>query len=152
VLVATMLGDVNNSRLFYALIEPALADEAHVLYEGLDHTGAIFTYLSCDPARTAEVLDVVRDQFARFQADGPTADELAAAKNKVAAAITLSAESPMKRLMTIGNDWSYRHTYTAIEEHVDRIFAVEQDDVCRAVRLHDLTAATVLTLGPLKSL
>ena len=151
-LTATILGDVSNSRLFYSLIEPALADEAHVMYEGLDGLGTMFTFVSCDPDRAGDVLGIIRDQLKSFQADGPTEAELAAAKNKVASGMTMGAELPMRRLMTIGDDWSYRSTYTPITDHVDKVFAVTQADIGRVVRDDDLTATSVVALGPIESL
>ncbi|HDZ44075.1 MAG TPA: insulinase family protein, partial [Phycisphaerae bacterium] len=61
----------------------------------------MFTYISCDPDRAGEVLQILRNQFARFQADGPTEAELTAAKNKLASGATLAAESSMRRLMGV---------------------------------------------------
>ena len=151
-LTATILGDVSNSRLFYALIESAMADEAHVMYEGMDGLGTMFTFVSCDPDKAGDVLGVIQDVMTRFQADGPTEAELDAAKNKVASGMTMGAELPMRRLMTVGDDWSYRDTYTPISDHVDKIFAVRQADVVRVVRDYDLTAASVVALGPIESL
>ncbi|MHC4564116.1 MAG: M16 family metallopeptidase, partial [Planctomycetota bacterium] len=102
-LASTIIGDVTNSRFFYSLIEPALADDAFMIHEGLDGAGAMYIYVSCDPDRTSQVLQIVRDELARFQEFGPTADELASAKNKFASGMTLASESPMSRLMNIGN-------------------------------------------------
>ena len=151
-LASTILGDVTNSRLYYALIDPALADEAHVIYEGLDGVGAMFTYTSCDPDRAGEVLQIVRNQFACFQADGPTEAELTAAKNKLASGATLAAESSMRRLMGVGNDLFYRHHYTSLEQDVQDLMAVTGEQAHKVTRQWDLSAATLVALGPLESL
>ena len=151
-LASSILGDVTHSRLYYALIEPALADEAQVIYEGLDAVGAMFTYISCDPARASDALATVRDQFAAFQAAGPTEAEVTAAKNKLASGATLSSESPMRRLMGLGNDWFYRHSYTSLEEDVAKLMAVTRDEVHEVTRKWDLSAMSVTTLGPLAEL
>ena len=151
-LAASILGDVTHSRLYYALIEPAIADDAQIIYEGLDRVGAMFTYVSCDPSRARQALDLVRGEAAQFQAEGPTEAEVTAAKNKLATGLTISAESPMRRLMGLGNDWFYRHRYRSVDDDVEDILAVTRDEVHDVIRQWDYSAMTVVTLGPLDSL
>jgi len=151
-LACSILGDVTHSRLFYSLIEPAIAEDAQIIYEGLDGVGAAFTYISCDPDRTTEALDIARKEYETFQAEGPTEAELSAAKNKLASGATLASESPMTRLMGVGNDWVYRHGYTPLEESIDELMGVSRQDVQEVTRQWDLSAMSLVTLGPLESL
>ncbi len=151
-LACSILGDVTNSRLFYRLIEPAIAEDAQVIYEGLDGVGAAFTYVSCDPAKASEALGLVRQELKTFQDGGPTDAELAAAKNKLASGATLASESPMRRLMGVGNDWCYRHSYTPLEESIQELMVVTRQDVQDVTRQWDLSAVSLVTLGPLESL
>jgi len=151
-LLATILGDVTGSRLFYALIEPALADEAHMSYDMMDHAGAFVTFVSTDPDQAPAVVDVVLDECRKFQADGAAEGELQAAKNKIASAATLKGEVPMGRLTAVGFDWVYRREYVPLAEQIEMMFAITGDQVLEVARTYDLTATTLLALGPREAL
>jgi predicted Zn-dependent peptidase len=150
--LATVLGDATGSRLYYALIEPALADEAHTSYNPMDAAGVMMTFISADPARAKEVLQIVMDEYKKFLDGGATADELQAAKNKIASGATLKGEIPMGRLTTVGFDWVYRKEFQPLAEMIDRVYAVTGDDLLRLGRSCELTDTTVLALGPMEKL
>ncbi|MCD4825670.1 MAG: insulinase family protein [Phycisphaerae bacterium] len=150
--LATVLGDATGSRLYYALIETALADEAHTSYSPMDGTGTFVTFLSTAPAAAAKAMGIVHDEFAKFFDAGPTEAELTAAKNKIASSATLRGEIPMGRLTTVGFDWVYRNEYQTLAEQIEQLFAVSADDLLRVGRACDLNNPTVLALGPLGKL
>ena len=147
-LLAMILGDVVGSRLFYALVEPAIAEEASCSYEPLDGTGIFVTFISADPSRASEALKIARGEYDKFMAEGPTDQEMIAAANKIASVATLKGELPMGRLTALGFDWVYRGEYRPLAEHIERIFAVTSDEVRKLAGDFDLVATTVLTLGP----
>ncbi len=149
-LAATVLGDANGSRLFYALIEPAVADDATMIYDPLDGTGAFLTLLSCDPGRAAEAVRITQAEYRRFLDEGPSEAELLAAKNKIASAATLKGEVPMGRLTSVGFDWVYRTEYVPLAKELDDYFAVTAGEVLEVARGYDLTAVTRLGLGPVE--
>ena len=151
-LAAAIVGDSSGSRLYYALIDPALADEAHMTFDPLDGEGAFVTFISCDAERAGEVVKVAQEEFRKFVADGPTEGELRAAKNKIASGATLKGELPMGRLTDVGFDWVYRQEHTPLAEQIDQMFAVTADQVASLARDFDLTATTILALGPMESL
>jgi len=151
-LLAAIVGDVTGSRLYYALIEPAIADEAHMAYEPLDGAGAFLTFVSTEPRRAAEALGIVEKVLADFRSDGPTETELAAAKNKIASGATLKGEVPMGRLTSVGLGWVYRREYVPLEEQIERLFEVSVEEVAELARRLEIAAVSVLALGPLESL
>ena len=151
-LAAAIVGDVTGSRLYYALIEPAIADEAHTGYEPMDGTGAFLTFLSADADRAAEAVRIAQEELRKFMDEGPTDVELTAAKNKTASGATMRGEVPMGRLTAVGFDWVYRGIYQPLSERIEATFAVTRDDVVEVARRYDLAATTVLALGPLESL
>ncbi len=151
-LAAAIVGDSTGSRLYYALVEPALADEAHMSYDPFDCAGAFLTFISTDPERTARVLDIANDVCQQFGAEGPTEPELLAAKNKIATSATIKGELPMGRLTSVGFEWVYRGKYVPLAEDIAATFAVTGDYVRDVMARYDMTAATVLALGPLESL
>ncbi len=146
--LATVLGDSTGSRLYYALVEPAIAEEASVSYDSMDGTGGLLTFLISDPARANEALAIARREFATFLTQGPTEAELTAAKNKIASASVLRGELPMGRLPAVGMDWVYRRSYTPLAEQIDELMAVTAEDVLAVARDYRLTDTTLLALGP----
>ncbi len=151
-LAATVLGDVTGSRLFYALVEPAIADEAHTSYSPMDQTGAFITFISTDPQRSGQAVKIARDEFKKLCDGGLTDTELQAAKNKIASGATLKGELPMGRLTSVGFDWVYRREYLPLADQIEILFAITLDQVQQLVQDYDLTAATVLALGPVEKL
>ena len=151
-LLAVIVGDATGSRLFYALVDPAIADEASMAYEPLDHAGAFVTTLCASPDRAAEAVRIARDELRKFQDEGPTEAELQAAKNKIATGATLNGELPMGRLTAVGFDWVYRREYVPLAEQIDMLFAVTRREVLAVAREYDLTTATLLALGPVETL
>lgn len=151
-LLATIVGDATGSRYFYALIEPAVADEAHMSYDALDGAGVFQTGLSTDPGRAAEAIGIVRAELARFMEEGPAEEELQAAKNKIASGATRNGELPMGRLVAVGFDWLYRKDYVPLARQIDELFAVSRDRVREVAQRCDLSAATILAMGPAENL
>jgi predicted Zn-dependent peptidase len=151
-LATTLLGDVTGSRLFYALVDPAIADEATMAYDALDGSGIFLTFLSADPGSAREALRIAQDELKRFQVDGPTEAELLAAKNKIASGATLKGEVPMGRLTAVGYDWVYRKEYVPLADQIETLFAVTAGEVLEVARACDLTATTIVALGPLEEL
>ncbi|MBN1942865.1 MAG: insulinase family protein [Phycisphaerae bacterium] len=146
--LSTVLGDSTGSRLFYALIETALADEAHTAYSGMDGVGVFYTFASTAPEAAGRVLDIIRREFKKFLDEGPTDAELQAAKNKIASQATLKGEQPMGRLVSVGFDWMYRGRYEPLAQQIERIFAVTGEQVLQLARRYDIASATTLSLGP----
>jgi predicted Zn-dependent peptidase len=146
--LATVLGDGTGSRLYYALVETALADEASMSYSPMDASGGLLTFLSTSPDRADEVLAVTREVFAAFLAEGPTEAETRAAANKIATAATTKGEQPMGRLTAVGFDWQYRREYQPLAEQIEKTLAVTPGDIHALARQCRLDEPTILGLGP----
>ncbi len=151
-IAASILGGGPNSRLFYALIDPAIADMVSMTFDGMDGVGGFLSYLSCDPGRGKEVMGIFRDEMAKFMADGPTENEMTAARNQLAASCTLGCEMPMGSLMRMGVGWHYVHEYVPLDVSIDRYLAVTDDDVQSLVNDCDLLATSIYALGPTEEL
>jgi predicted Zn-dependent peptidase len=147
-LLAAIVGDSTGSRLYYALVEPGLADEAGMSYSAMDGAGGLITFLSCDPQKAREVHRVARRELERFAKDGPTAAELQAAKNKIATGATTKGELPIGRLGDVGFDWIYRRRYEPLARTIEEIFAVTAGEVLELARRLDLAAYSLVALGP----
>jgi len=151
-LASAVIGDVTGSRLFYALVDPAIADEASMVYDALDGSGVFLTFISADPERAGEAVEIARGELARFQQEGPTESEMLAAKNKIASGATLKGEVPMGRLTAVGYDWVYRSEYVPLADQIETLYRITRRDVLDVVTACDLTSATLVALGPLEEL
>jgi predicted Zn-dependent peptidase len=145
---STIIGDSTGSRLFYALIDPAIADEASMSYDAMDGEGAFLTMISTGPERAAEAARIALAEFQKFMQEGASDSEMTAAKNKIASGATLKGEVPMGRLTSVGFDWIYRNQYVPLAEQIKTLFAVSKEQVLEVVRSYDITATTMVTLGP----
>jgi predicted Zn-dependent peptidase len=147
-LLATILGDHTGSRLYWALIDPGHADGAEVSYQDYNQAGAFFTFLSCEPGATQANLGRIADVYRTILAEGPTADELSQAKNKVLARSVLRSERPMGRLASLGFHWIYRREYLSVADELEAFSRVTLDDLRRVLDRWPLLPMTVVSVGP----
>ena len=126
-LLARVLGDEDNGRLFWALVEPGWVEDAALWYDAADGAGTFQAYASTDDAsldRVAEAFDAVLD---RFEREGPTEEEWARAQRGFATGLTLRAETPMGRLTGLGDAWLDRREVETAAETVARVLATPID-------------------------
>jgi predicted Zn-dependent peptidase len=129
--LAQVLGDSEGSRLYWALVETGLAEEARAQYDGHDQVGAFLVYYVCSPEDAPRVARVVDEQIDELPGT-LTADDLDRIKSKIATAATLQGELPAGRMHRLGRLWTATGEYRSLDEELDRINAVTLDDL-RAV-------------------
>jgi predicted Zn-dependent peptidase len=147
-LLATILGDHTGSRLYWALIDPGLADGAELSYQDYNQAGAFFTFLSCDPESTESNLGRIAALYKTASAHGITEEELVQAKNKVLARVVLRSERPMGRLASLGFHWMYRRAYVSVEEELEAFSRVTRDDLRRLQADWPFWPLTIVSVGP----
>ncbi|GAB4187986.1 MAG: pitrilysin family protein [Phycisphaeraceae bacterium] len=145
--LADVLGDADGSRLYWALVEPGLADEASFSYLPMDRVGCFMGSACCDPQRAEQVEQVLLKTIDSFLHD-LTDEEVDRAKNKLATSATLQGESPRGRMSSIGSTWTYLGRYLPLEEELARVMAVTAEDLRQLVHESPMTPRTLLRLGP----
>ena len=136
-----VLGGGMSSRLFREIREErGLAYAVYSFRMPYADSGAFGVYVGTTPHQTSQVLELVREQFAKVAAEGITLDELDRAKGFTKGSLALSMEDTNSRMVRLG-----RHELTGVEhlsldETVARIDAVTLQDV------HDV--ATEVLGGP----
>jgi predicted Zn-dependent peptidase len=148
-LLATILGDHTGSRLYWALIDPGYADGAELSYQDYNQAGAFFTFLSCEPESTQANLGRVAAVYRALMSQGPTAEELVQAKNKVLARSVLRGERPMGRLASLGFHWMYHRAYISVEQELDAFNRVTLADLRRLLVDWPLWPMTIVSVGPM---
>jgi predicted Zn-dependent peptidase len=150
--LALALGDDSGSRLYWALVDPGLAESADASFHDYEGTGSFYTSFSCDPERTEEDLDIVREVLAEVQDGGITPEELSQAKSKILSRVVRSSERPMGRMQAIGMSWTYLGKYRGVDEELAAFDAVTLGKVRELLDRYPLTKATTFALGPLSKI
>jgi predicted Zn-dependent peptidase len=145
--LADVLGDADGSRLYWALVDPGLADEADFSHDAHDCAGSYVAFASCDPDRAQHVEQIMLKTIEHF-VDAIDPAEIERAKNKIATAFTLAGENPAGRMRGLGQQWTYLGRYLPLELELERIMAVEVDHVRQLIDAMPFSPRTIVRLGP----
>ncbi|MCA9286445.1 MAG: insulinase family protein [Phycisphaerales bacterium] len=146
-LIAEILGDVDGSRLYWALVEPGLAEEAQAQYEGRDRDGVMFVYFVCPTEDAPKAREVALTEL-RGLADSLTEDDLLRARSKIATSVTLAGERPAGRMRRLGHLWVSTGRYESLDDDLRRIESLTMDDLRRVLQAYPLEPRTVASLRP----
>jgi predicted Zn-dependent peptidase len=146
-LAAQILGDAEGSRLFWALVEPGLAEQADANYDPRDHAGEFSVGWICPPSAMGEVEQIVLAQMASF-ADSLEDADLERARAKIATSVTLASERPGGRMHRLGANWALRREHRPLEEELARIEAVTIDEMRSCLEAFPLQARVTGRLMP----
>ncbi len=150
--LALAVGDDSGSRLYWALVDPGLADSADCSFHDYEGAGSFYTSMSCEPGRTEENLQIVLSVLRDVQQKGITEDELRQAKSKIGSRVVRGSERPMGRMQAIGMAWTYLHQYRTVDDELRAFDAVTLDSIREVLQRYPIDWVTTLALGPLKKL
>lgn len=145
--LATCLGDSSGSRLYWALVDKGLAESASLTHDGNDRVGAFVGYLATAPEQVGPVLEAYLATL-RGAETGLNAEEWARAQRKLATALTLHAETPFGRLMSLGSSYLYTREYASLAEVVGRVFSATIDDAMALLAERPFSRPFAFTLRP----
>jgi len=149
-LLGNILGDDQNSRLFWALKHTGLAEEAGGGYWGFSDAGLTAVYASCDPENAGKVEHIMRAESAKL-GRGIRAEELQRAKNRARTSLVFLAETPFNRFRQLIHQWQMRRELLTPEEMLARVDEVTLDDLHALLRRYSLAReAAAVVLGPLQ--
>ncbi|MFB3138514.1 MAG: M16 family metallopeptidase [Phycisphaerales bacterium] len=146
-MLAQILGDAEGSRLYWALIETGLAEEARVGYDGRDRVGEYMLYYVCSPDDAQRVEQVAFEQIEGL-VDSLTEDDLARVRSKIATGATLQGELPAGRMQRLGRQWTYTGRYLSLEDELQRINAVTLDDLRNVYQAFPFRPRVIGRLAP----
>ena len=149
-LLTTVIGDGSGSRMFWALTDPGLADEAGMGADECDAAGAYYTSFNCAPDQAEQCYEIVRGLLSDVQENGITAEELEQARTKIVSREVRSVERTHRRVMALGKDWAYLNQYRTLDDELAAWDAVTLDTVRAVLERYPITDYTTLTLGPLE--
>jgi len=148
-LLNDVVGGGMSSRLFQQVREQrglAYAVQSYpVLFQD---TGQFTVYVGTGPENVAEVIQVIREEFANVAAEGITAEELARAQESAAGHLALSTEATRNRMMRLGRAEVCDNPVLSAEDVINRINAVTLDDVKRVASKLLTSKTTLAVIGP----
>lgn len=148
-LMAVIVGDDCNSRLYWELLDPGLVESAEMGFYEYEETGAYLTFLNGPPEETKANLQRIAKIYADVNKNGVTADELEQAKNKVCARLVLRGERPMGRLGALGNNWLFRREYRSIADDLAIVQKITLNEIRQLLDQFPLGQMTTIGVGPL---
>ncbi|HVT87872.1 MAG TPA: pitrilysin family protein [Tepidisphaeraceae bacterium] len=145
--LSDVIGDSDGSRLYWALVDNAIAEEADFSFHPYDGVGSFFLGLTTSPARAEQAMTIAKKELDRVPTD-LNDEEVERAKNKIASAIVLSGESPMGRMRSIGATWLYNREYRSLEQDMTTLESITIDSLRQLMKDFPLDEMTVVSLGP----
>lgn len=150
--LAMVLGDDSNSRFYWALVDPGLAESADLSFHDYHGAGSFFASFSCAPERTQKNLTMVRALLAHAQTEGITQEELDTAKSKILSRIVRASERPMGRMQALGMTWTYLGKYRSVDDELKAFEAVTLKKIRKVLDEYPFDHAAIVALGPTKKL
>ncbi len=126
----TILGGSSSSRLFQEVREKrGLAYAVYSYSSQYVDSGQVGVYVGTRPDNVAEAMDVIGAELRRIVSEPVEPAELARAKENVKGRLALSLESTLTRMNRLGGSVLMDMPLLSLDEMVDRIDAVNADDV-----------------------
>ncbi|HUO08539.1 MAG TPA: pitrilysin family protein [Phycisphaerae bacterium] len=146
--LSDVLGDHEGSRLFWALVEPGLADEADFSFYPHDQTGSFMVYASCDPERAKQVEGILLGELQKLLKEGLAAEEVQRSKNKIETGTVLQGESTLARMRGLASRWTYNREYRSLEEDLAKLESITRQSMTEVAAGSGFGPMTITTLGP----
>ena len=144
--LAELLGG-GSGALYWALMDPGLADSASFGRAAYRDVGSYWGGFSCDPERTEEVLGTFQAEL-RGVAGLVTEAAVRRAARKVVVSGLLRASTPQGRLFSLGSGYVQTGELRHPAELAERYARVGPADVLEVLRRYPLEQACTALLGP----
>jgi predicted Zn-dependent peptidase len=145
----TAVGGGMSSRLFQEIREQR--GLVYSVGSSLTHyagTGAFSVYAGCSKKRVPEVLRLIREELDRVAAEGITTEEVVRGRGQLRGGLVLGLEDTGSRMSRLGKSELSYGEYLPVREVLDRIDAVDEEQV-RAVAAEMFSRETCLAVvGP----
>ena len=145
--LSDVIGDSDGSRLYWALVDNAIADEADFGFYPHDGCGSFYLSLATDPQRTQKALDIALAELEKVKND-LNDEEVERAKNKIASSLVLQGEIPLGRMRSIGGQWIYNKEYRSLEQDMETLMKVNRAALEQLMREFPFDPMTIVSLGP----
>ena len=144
-----VLGGGMSSRLFTTIREErGLAYAVFSFNRPYADTGVWGVYVGTTPVQTGQVMELVHGQLSQLMEDGISEAELEKARGAGRGALALAMEDSQSRMVRLGRDEICGLEHYSMDERLERILAVERDDVIEVARQLFSGPRTLGAVGP----
>jgi predicted Zn-dependent peptidase len=151
-LLGMIVGDDSGSRLYWALVDPGLADSADCSFHEYEGTGTFYTSFSGEPERAEENLAITLGVLKAVRQDGVTEEELEQARSKMLSRVVRASERPKGRMIALGMHWTYQGKYRSVDDELTAYEAVTAKTIREVLDRYPIDRVSTLALGPLAEL
>jgi len=145
--LSDVIGDAEGSRLFWALVDNAVAEAADFCFEPNMDCGIYTLTLVTDPKRAGKAMKIAVDVLEKVKKD-LNEEEVRRVRNKIAGAIVLEGESPMGRLRSIASQWIYNGDYRSLEMDMKTLEGLDVNALQGVMNDFPVAPRTIVKLGP----
>lgn len=151
-ILASALGGGMSSRLFQEIREKrGLAYSVYSYVQQFAGSGSLAFYAGCAPAKTNEVVSLIRDITHEVATHGLSHEEIERAKGAVSGALVLSQEDTGSRMTRIGKSELVYGTVMSFDEILSRINDVTPEQIKDLASELLPQSSTLAIVGPFKS-
>jgi predicted Zn-dependent peptidase len=131
----TLLGGGMSSRLFQRIREDAgLAYFVSTSLDFLRDGGAIGIDLGVSPDKTREALRLLREELDRLLDEGPSAEEVEAAKMQIKGSVLMGQESVSSRMYHVARQELQLGEQIPTDLQLEQLMAIQRDEVADSLR------------------
>jgi predicted Zn-dependent peptidase len=144
-----ILGGGMSSRLFQCIREErGLAYSVYSYRSGYQGTGDFAVYAGTAPSKAPEVLTLITEELDKMAANGPSEEELRAARSHIRGATALGLEDSGARMSRLGRSQLAHGRVPPLAELDAQIAAVTTDDLARVAAEVLGGPRSLVVLGP----
>jgi predicted Zn-dependent peptidase len=146
---AAILGGYSSARLFTEVREKrGLCYSVYASYESQLDRAAVLCYAGTSVERAQETLDVTSAEIDRLARDGINAEELETMRAGLKSSLIMQQESSISRSDSLASDWFFLGRVRSLDEISAALDALSPESISAYAAGQNLSAMTILTLGP----
>ena len=150
--LSAALGGGMSSRLFQEIREKrGLAYSVYAYAQQFAGTGVLGFYAGCNPTKSVEVIEIIREVLADVADNGMTHEEIDRAKGAVRGSLVLSQEDSGSRMSRIGKNEIVYGQVMDFDDILKRIAAVSTEDIREIAGEFLVKTPTLALVGPFKN-
>ncbi len=146
-IASRIIGDSENSRFAWALVDDGTALSASLEHEGHTDLGAFYGSLECAPEDTQECLERLYSELKTVRQNGITAAELSRMKRKLEVGLALRLETPSAWLGAFSEDYVLQNDLHEPSAVLEELSAVSSEEVNAALLESGLEQPFIVNLG-----
>jgi predicted Zn-dependent peptidase len=146
-IASRIIGDAENSRFSWALVDDGTVLSASLDHEGHRDVGSFYGSFECAPEDVGETLERVQNELARVKREGIAASELERMKRKLEVGLAMRLETPSAWLGAFGEDYVLQNDLRDPDAVLEELRGVTLEQVNDAVQASGIESPFVLALG-----